>query len=287
MSDYSKTIPPIPKETVRAANAIFGHSNFYVQIGEHLEAILESIEPPCSSQKGGYARGEGIIWALITFFQFAEGLTDVQAVDAVRTRTDWKFALHVSLMPATFRENALCEFRQRVLLDPVCQDQFQQLIDRLGMFTPPLHNGIQHPKVMELISLVCSLNRLDRVQQAMNSGLEILAVRYPDWLRKTALPHWYGRYNHHASHGFDEATLPGGQRFSMEEIGADIHHLLEEIHRSDLCEISELYEVKALDRVWSQQFQALDQAQNNGLQTLNVKDCKTCSTIGAGRRPQI
>jgi len=285
MPNYSKAIPPLPKETVRAANAIFSRNNFYIRIGEHLEAILEDIQPPCSSGKGGSAKGEEIFWALITFFQCVEGLTDVQAVDAIRTRTDWKFALHLSLIPSLFHEDTLCKFRQRILLDPACQDEFQALIDRLLLFTPPLPNGFQHPKVMELVSLVCSLNRLDQAQQAMNRGLEVLAVRFPNWLRKIALPHWYGRYNH-TTHRFDEAALPGEERFSMEEISADIHHLLEEIHQSGSPEISELYEVRALDRVWSQ-FQARDQAQNAGIQILNSKDCNACTHLGAGRRQPI
>ena len=283
MSDYSMAIPSIPKETARAANAIFGRSNFYILIGEHLEAILEDIQLQCSSERGGVSKAEGAILALITFFQFVEGLTDIQAVDAVRTRTDWKFALHLSLIPATFHENALCEFRQRVLMDSVSQHEFQELIDRFAMFTPALNNKFQNIKNLEVISLVCSINRLNRAQQTMNQVLEVLAARFPDWLKKIALPHWYGRYNH-ATPRLDVAILLGQQRFFVEEIGADIHHLLEAIHRSDSHEINDLYEVKTLDRVWLQQFQAPDQAQNDGLQILNSKHCEACTHRGAGRR---
>jgi hypothetical protein len=39
MADSSKSIPSLPKETARAANAIFGHSNFHILVGEHLETI--------------------------------------------------------------------------------------------------------------------------------------------------------------------------------------------------------------------------------------------------------
>ena len=35
--------------------------------------------------------------ALITIMQFAEGLTDRQAADAVRSRIDWKYALGLDL----------------------------------------------------------------------------------------------------------------------------------------------------------------------------------------------
>jgi len=283
MSDYSMTIPSIPKETARAANAIFGRSNFYILIGEHLEVILEDIQLKCSSERGGVSKAEGAILALITFFQFVEGLTDIQAVDAVRTRTDWKFALHLSLIPATFHENALCEFRQRVLIDSASQREFQELTDRLAMFTPTLNNKFQNIKNLEVISLVCSINRLNRAQQTMNQVLEVLAARFPDWLKKTALPHWYGRYNH-AIPRLDVALLLGQQRFFVEEIGADIHHLLEEIHRSGSREISELNEVQVLNRVWSQQFQTLSATPNHWPEILNLKDCNACASLSAERR---
>jgi transposase len=104
MSDCPNPIPSIPKETARAANAIFGRNNFYIVIGEHLDALLEDIQLPGLSENECVSKREGAIGALITFFQFIEGLTDVQAVDAVRTRIDWKFALHLSLIPARFHE---------------------------------------------------------------------------------------------------------------------------------------------------------------------------------------
>jgi transposase len=40
--------------------------------------------------------------ALISIMQYAEGLTDRQAADAVRTRIDWKCALSLQLTDAGF-----------------------------------------------------------------------------------------------------------------------------------------------------------------------------------------
>lgn len=274
MSDLKK-FPLIPKETVRAAKAIFGRGNFYIMTGEQLETILDDIQSPLSS--------EAAILMLITFFQFVEELTDVQAVDALRTRTDWKFALHLSLIPGIFHETALCEYRRNVLTTPVHQERFQRLINRLLMFTPALNNKFQNIQHLEVISLVCSINRLNRAQQTMDQALEILATKFPDWLRKVALPHWYGRYNH-AITRLDIAVLLGQQRFSVEEIGADIHHLLKEVHRAGSREINELHEVQMLNQVWSQQFQTMNPSQNRWPETLNLEDCDACASMGAGRR---
>ncbi len=284
-SDCSKPVPSIPKETARAANAIFGRSNFYIVIGEHLDIILEGIQLQGLSERECRSRREGAIWALITLFQFIEGLTDVQAVDAVRTRLDWKFALHLSLIPARFHEYVFCEFRQRVLTDSTSQYEFQRLMERLIMFVPPLSDRFQNLNSRDVVAYVCWVNCLNDAQQAMHEVLEILAARFPDWLRKMALPHWYGRYNRTAPR-LEVAILLGQQQFLMEEIGADIHHLLEKIHQSDSRELAELHEVKALDQLWSQQFKAPESISNHWRENLNLKDCSTCAYRGAGRKYQ-
>src|ERR687898_309609 len=53
--------------------------------------------------------------ALITIMQFAEGLSDVQAADAVRARIDWKYALALDLTDPGFDSSILSEFRARLV----------------------------------------------------------------------------------------------------------------------------------------------------------------------------
>ena len=52
--------------------------------------------------------------ALVTVLQFAEGLSDRQAADAVRGRIDWKYALGLELADPGFDFSVLCEFRARL-----------------------------------------------------------------------------------------------------------------------------------------------------------------------------
>jgi transposase len=47
--------------------------------------------------------------------QFAEGLTDRQAADAVRGRIDWKYALGLELTDPGFDYSVLSEFRTRLV----------------------------------------------------------------------------------------------------------------------------------------------------------------------------
>src|SRR5437660_2447770 len=53
--------------------------------------------------------------ALVTIMQFAEGLSDRQAADAVRGRLDWKYALGLELEESGFDCSVLCEFRSRLM----------------------------------------------------------------------------------------------------------------------------------------------------------------------------
>jgi len=53
--------------------------------------------------------------ALVTIIQFAEGLSDRQAADAVRGRIDVKYALSLDLSDPGFDASMLSEFRARLI----------------------------------------------------------------------------------------------------------------------------------------------------------------------------
>jgi hypothetical protein len=154
------------------------------------------------------------------------------------------------------------------------QYEFQKLIDRLSLSVLALSNNFQNLKSLEILSFVCLVNRLDQAQQALQQVLEVLAANFPGWLRKIALPHWYGRYNQATR--LDAAFLLGQQKFLVEQIGTDIHHLLEEIHHLGPEELRESQEVKTLEQIWSQQFQVLHKAADHWPANLNWKDCSGC-----------
>jgi transposase len=282
-SAYFHEIPSIPKETARAASAIFGRGNFYIQVGEHLDAILGDLHWQHVQKRDRFSKVEELSLGLITFFQFMEGLTDAQASTAVGTRIDWKFALHLSLLPKPLDEKVPCLFRQEILRNPVGQYEYQILIDRLVRYAPSLNDRFQHLRSLELVALVCSVNRLNQVHQSMNRALEVLAARFPQWLRTITLPHWYGRYNP-AIDRFHGTILPGGHPFLLEEIEADIQHLLDKVHQSGSREISELHEVKSLEQIWLQQLSASKPLPPGRLELLSHKDCESCSQRGAGGR---
>ena len=70
--------------------------------------------------------------ALVTVFQMAEGLTDRQAAEAVRTRIDWKYALGLDLADPGFDHSVLSEFRTRVAGGGLDQVVLDTLLGRLA-----------------------------------------------------------------------------------------------------------------------------------------------------------
>ena len=254
MTGQSNIFPTIPRETARAAKAVFGPSNFYIQIGKHLKVILEEIQLECFSEDARSSMAGGAILPLATFFEFVEGLTDSQVADALRTRIDWKYALHLPINPAIFRPTVLCEFRRRVFTDPVSQGELQKLVERLPEFYPSAKAMPGNFEILTILSEVCSINRLNWVQQAMYQALGALAGKYPEWLRQIALPHWYGRFSELTS----EHNLPAStrqQELAMQKLGADIQYLLEEVQRSNLSGIKEMQEILALQHIWEHQYE--------------------------------
>ena len=112
-----RMIPTVPAETARTAKAVFGGTNFYIRVGEQMESILGNAELERLSGIGECLQTAAAILPLVTFFQFVEGLTDEQVMDAFRVRMDWKFALHLPVHVPVFAEDALCRFRYKVLGD--------------------------------------------------------------------------------------------------------------------------------------------------------------------------
>lgn len=268
MSSQIVSILPIPKETARRARATFSQNNFYIQIGEYLTSILEDIKPE-------YLVETGMLLPQITIFQFLEGLTDTQAIEAVRMRIDWKFALHLPSYSPIFHESELCKFRQKILTNISYQHEFEMLVERFLPFNHPQIDKLRKCKGIDMIMMVCSANRLSQVHEAMSQAIEALVRKDPEWLRTIALPHWYGRYNHTVP-SFDMAATLSQQELLIQEILADIHYLVDEKQRSSHSAINELQELKLLEFIWTLQTERANKLSNLKSQPHSLSNCDSC-----------
>ncbi len=252
MSSQSLSFPALPAETARAVEATFGRGNIYLTIGDQIEPLLANVNPGDLDPSGVTSITLRTTLALVTVFQFAENLPDRRAAEALRSRLDWKYALHLPLNTPGLDPLTLCEFRTRLLYDAAARQVLQQILDRLatvGLW----RNGNHRPDVLQVLTTVCGLSCLERVIEAMHMALEALATYRSEWLRTVMRPHWYERYHPAPSESFlprsqdDQAAL-------AQEIGADAWHLLEAIERANAA-LARMPEAQNLRQVWCQQFE--------------------------------
>lgn len=107
-------LPPLPDETARIARAAFPKGHPYLALADTLgELFADEQFAALFPQRGQPALAPWRL-ALATILQFAEGLSDIQASNAVRGRIDWKYVLRLELTDAGFDASVLCEFRARL-----------------------------------------------------------------------------------------------------------------------------------------------------------------------------
>jgi transposase len=244
----------VPANTARAAKTVFNIENLYLAIGDQLDNLFGGLNLNDLDDYGEKPAYSLFILAMVTLFQCAEGIPDRQAADAVRTRLDWKYALHLPLDYPSIDYTALREFRRRLRLNRAGLDVFQHMLTRLvklGLW------GSEDNRRMDIIAILATVDTLSRVDETaatMSLALEALASRQPEWLRTISLPHWYERY----SQLFTSQRLPGSEQeldVMVQAVRTDMFYLLKEIGRADATDLILLPEVQALEQICQQQFQ--------------------------------
>jgi transposase len=243
-------IPAVPPEIARPVRAVFGSNNFYLRVGDQLEALLAELRTASLMAVERPLLPDVPVLALVTCFQYAEGLSDVQAADALRTRLEWRYALHLPVVTPVIAETAFCRYRQDLLVDPVALREMGALAQRLNQL------GFAQPLVRvasELLPSICALNRLLWLYQAMERAVELLASRQPEWLGAIARPYWYTLYRAVESRAGNWANKTAAEAMSL-TIGADICYLLETMASAGDIELAQRRELLALAKQWEEQF---------------------------------
>src|SRR3954453_13691009 len=99
MSLRPQVCPTVPEETVRIARASFPKGSRYMRLRDELGAVFDDSRFAGLFPTRGRPAEAPWRLALVTLFQFAEGLPDRQAAEAVRGRMGWKDPL-ASPLPA-------------------------------------------------------------------------------------------------------------------------------------------------------------------------------------------
>ncbi len=133
--------------------------------------------------------------ALVTVLQMAENLTDRQAVEAVREKISWKYALGMTLSDPGFDASVLSEFRARLIAHGLEEQVLDTLLTRLRELGLVKAGGKQRTDSTHVVSAVRDLNRLELAGESVRAALEALAVAAPGWLPTVIdVPDWAQRY---------------------------------------------------------------------------------------------
>jgi len=189
-----------------------------------------SVSPACS--RPGAAGGGPWRLALVTVLQFAEGLPDRQAADAVRGRIDWKYALGLELTDPGFDFSVLCEFRFRLIADGAERLLLEAMLETCKGHGLVKARTRQRTDSTHVLAAIRTLNRLELVGETLRAALNSLATVAPEWLRAWAPPEWFDRY----ASRIEESRLPKGEeaRYAHgEAVGADGFRLLEAVYGRD------------------------------------------------------
>lgn len=258
MSLHPQGLAPIPEETARVARAAYPNGNVYMQIRDELGTIYQDeaftdLFPNCGQPAEAPWR-----LLLVCLVQFAEGLSDQQAAEAVRGRLDMKYMLSLDLTDSGFDASVLCEFRQRLLKGNAEASILQPLLDlarRQGWLKA---RGKQRTDSTHVLGAIRTLNRLETVGETMRATLNVLATVAPEWLRVHASAEWVDRYEKR----FEGYRLPKGKaerKQYAEVVGTDGFHLLSAIYSDGVpVWLREIPMVQVMRQMWVQQYYASD-----------------------------
>ena len=254
MSLHPEPIGPVPEETAQVAHAAFPRGNVYIQMRDVLGPIYDDASfAPLFASRGRPAVAPWRL-ALVTVMQFAEGLPDRQAAEAVRARIDWKYALGLELTDPGFDFSVLSEFRTRLVqgaAEHLLLDALLTACQERGYLKA---RGRQRTDSTHVLGALRMLNRLEHLAETLRAALNAAAVVAPDWLREHTPPEWFARYGRR----IEEYRLPKGKAARQEYaemVGRDGLYLLTLIFTPEAPpQVRQLPAVDLLRRIWIQQY---------------------------------
>jgi transposase len=244
----------VPAETIRVAQAAFPKGNVYVRLRDELGVIYRDSEfAELFSWLGRPEESPGLL-ALVLVLQFAEGLTDRQAAEAVGSRIDWKYLLGLELTEPGIDYTILSDFRERLISGGADMRLLDSLLERFRTKKVLKDRGQQRTDSTHVLAAIRQVNRLECVGETLRVALEALATVAPAWLVAQIEPDWVDRYGAR----FDSYRLPKGlveRQTLQQQIGQDGHYLLSQIYHPQTPEwLRQVPAVERLRQVWVQQY---------------------------------
>lgn len=249
-----RMIGEVPAETARIATASLPKGNRYMLLRDKLGVIYHDEQfADLFVWRGQPAESPGLL-AMVTIMQFAEGLTDRQAAEAVGSRIDRKYVLGLEIDAPGLRHSVLSEFRDRLLAggqEQVLLDVLVKQLDAQGWLKGRKR---QRTDSSHVVAAVRALNRLEFVGETLRAALNDLTTVAPDWLGQHVAADWFDRYGPRFENYRFPQTEP--KRLALQhQIGRDGYHFLTALDAATSpAWLIELPSVQVLRQVWIQQY---------------------------------
>ena len=250
--------PEIPEETAMVARAAFPKGNTYMRMRDELGSVFADEQFVELYPDRGQPAESPARLALVTIMQFAEGLSDRQAADAVRGRIDWKYALGLEITDPGFDASVLSEFRTRFIEGSAELLLLETMLTCLRDKGLLKVRGRMRTDSTHILAAIRNLSRLECIGETIRQALNVLATIVPDWLSQWVPVDWYDRY----SRRFEDYRLPKSKedRYALgEQMGRDGMQLWQQLEsHPDLAQLCRLPAMETLRQVWLQQFMIQD-----------------------------
>lgn len=258
MSLKSPFIDVVPEQTSQVARAAFPNGSLCIRIYDELGTIFRDQDCADLYSQYGQPGQPPFRLALVTVLQFIEGLSDRNAVDAVRGRIDWKYLLCLELDDPGFDHSVLCEFRTRLLEGGAERILFDKILSSLRDKKLVKARTAQRTDSTHVLAAVRDLNRVERVGETLHATLNVLAVAAPEWVRVNIPTEWVDRYGKRV----DEWRLPKEQKdreMYAQVVGRDGTALLDALWSEETpAWMRSLPAIEILRRMWIQQFKTIE-----------------------------
>jgi transposase len=201
--------------------------------------------------------------ALVTIMQFAQGLSDRQAAEAVHGRIDWKYALGLELADPGFDASILSEFRTR-LVGGYAEEQLLTVMLTLFKERGWLKaRGKQRTYSTHVLAKIRAINRLVCGGETLRHALNCLAIIAPQWLLEHRQPEWGDRYGVR----MEDSRLPSGEQERQawaQSVGQDGTTLLSALFEPDVPSSLAHVPAAAVNRIMASIWSAPHAPMSNG-----------------------
>ncbi len=254
MSLRPTPVPPVPAATALLARQVFPRGHLYLTMRDTFETFFtDALFAPLFSLCGPPATTPWRL-ALVLILQFAEGLSDSQAAEAVRDRIAWKYLLALELNDPGFDPSVLSEFRTRLVEGGAEQLLLETLLTRFGEHGLLKARGKQRTDSTHVLAAARLLNRLELVGETMRCALDALAEAAPEWLAARLPAEWVERYGRRFT-DWRLPTRPREREALADTVGADGEALLALLAAAAApTPLGTLPAVAVLRQVWEQQY---------------------------------